>query len=92
MITIDEAKNLRVGDILYHTENKNKDGSPQRWRVNGVPKTWKRSPEKVRVPMKHGLYDFDYLTETDLSLVSRSEEFFIRKFKEVLRKSEMQKM
>jgi hypothetical protein len=36
MITIDEAKNLRVGDILYHTENKNKDGSPQRWRVNGV--------------------------------------------------------
>lgn len=92
MITIDEAKNLRVGDILYHTENKNKDGSPQRWRVNGVPKTWKRSPEKVRVPMKHGLYDFDYLTETDLSLVSRSEEFFIRKVKEVLRKSEMQKM
>lgn len=92
MITIDEAKNLRVGDILYHTENKNKDGSPQRWRVNGVPKTWKRSPEKVRVPMKHGLYDFDYLTETDLSLVSMSEEFFIRKFKEVLRKSEMQKM
>lgn len=92
MITIDEAKNLRVGDILYHTENKNKDGSPQRWRVNGVPKTWKRSPEKVRVPMKHGLYDFDYLTEADLSLVSRSEEFFIRKVKEVLRKSEMQKM
>lgn len=70
MITLDQAKNLKHGQILHHTINKNKDGSAQRWRVSGKPKTWKRSPEKVQVPVKHGLYMNDYITENCLELVS----------------------
>jgi len=73
MLTIEEAKSLTVGTILYHTENKNADGTPQRWKVNGKVKTWKRSPERVQVPLKHGLYDYDYLTEDTLNLVCLKE-------------------
>lgn len=73
MITLAQAKSLRHGQILYHVEHRNADGTPRRWRVNGAPKTWKRSPERVRVPLKFGLYGYDYLTERDLHLVSLDE-------------------
>jgi len=69
MITLKQAKNLNYGDILHHTINKNADGTPQRWRVNGKVKTWKRSSSKVKIPLKYGLYRYDYLTENDLNLV-----------------------
>ena len=68
-ITLDQAKNLKFGQILHHTINKNADGTPQRWRVNGKIKTWKRSPDRVQVPVKYGLYGFGYVTENDLDLV-----------------------
>jgi len=74
MITLEQAKNLKHGDILYHVTNRNYDGSPQRWRVNGKVKTWKRSPEKVQVPIKYGLYSYDYLDEYSLDLVCLREE------------------
>jgi len=70
MITIEQAKRLKHGDILYHTKNKTADGTMQRWKVNGQVKVWKRSPERVRIPVKHGLYRYDYVTERDLHLVS----------------------
>ena len=70
MITLQQAKNLKHGDILHHTVNKNSDGTPQRWRVNGMVKRWKRSPDRIQVPLKYGLYRYDYLTENDLDLVS----------------------
>ncbi len=72
-ITLLQAKTLTYGDMLHHVKNKNADGTPQRWRVNGKPKTWVTRPGEVRVPIKHGLYDFDYVTETDLALVSMGE-------------------
>ena len=68
-MTLAQAKALKYGDILHHTQHKNADGTPQRWRVNGAPKTWKRNPERVSVPVKHGMYSFDTLTENDLDLV-----------------------
>ena len=73
MITLEEAKNLRHGQTLYHVKNTNANGSPQKWRVNGKPKTWIRSPERVEVPVKHGLKDFDTLTENELHLVCLNE-------------------
>lgn len=73
MITLEQAKNLRQGTILYHIFNKNSDGSPQRWRVNGLPKTWKTRPSEVRVPVKYGLYSYDYLTQNELGLVCLQE-------------------
>jgi len=69
-ISLEQAKQLRPGQVLHHVRNRNADGTPQRWRVNGRPKVWKRSPEKVRVPIKHGLWTYDYLTESDLDLVN----------------------
>ena len=74
MITLEQAKSLCHGDTLYHVINKNADGTPQRWRVSGKPKTWKTRPDEVKVPVKHGLYSNDYITHNDLRLVCLSEE------------------
>ena len=74
MITLDQAKNLKYGDILYHVINRNADNTPQRWRVNGKVKTWKTRPDEVRIPLKHGLYSYDYLTHDDLELVCLTEQ------------------
>jgi hypothetical protein len=73
MITLDQAKKLKYNQTLYHMINKNADGTPQRWRVNGKVKTWKTKPNRVQVPLKHGLYDYDYLTESELELVTLDE-------------------
>lgn len=74
-ITLQQAKDLRRGDMLYHvTHRQGRGKEAQRWKVNGQVKTWKRSPERVQVPIKHGLYSFDYLTESDLHLVCLSQE------------------
>ena len=74
MITLEQAKQLKHGQILYHVTNRNSDKTPQRWRVNGMVKTWKRNPDKVQVPLKYGLYGYDYLTENDLYLVCLTEQ------------------
>lgn len=61
-ITLEQAKQLNYGDILYHKSITNSDGTPQRWRVNGKPKTWKRDPNRIKVPLKYGLYSYGELT------------------------------
>ena len=73
-ISIDEAKHLKMGQILYSRQYINRDGSPQRWRINGRIKWWRISPEKILVPLKRGLREYDYLTEEDLWLYSLSEQ------------------
>ena len=70
MITLEQAKNLKRGDILHHISHKNSDGTPVRWKVNGKVKTWKRDPSRMEVPVKHGIYDYDTLSDCDLHLVS----------------------
>lgn len=69
-MTLNQAKALKPGDMLHHTEHRNADGTPARWKVNGKVKTWKRDTARVQIPVKHGLYDFDYVTERDLDLVT----------------------
>lgn len=59
-ITLEEAKQLQYGDIL-HTE----DG--KRWKVNGSVKTWKKDPNRIRVPLKHGLYAYGAIEEMAFS-------------------------
>jgi len=61
MLTLEEAKQLRPGDILLDKDNR-------RWKVNGQVKTWKRDPLRIRVPLKHGLYAFDALTDADFGI------------------------
>lgn len=74
MIKLERAKTLRPGTILFHIHQTNADGSPQRWVVNGQVKVWKRSPDRIRIPIKHGMWDYDYLTEDGLKLLFTDEE------------------
>ena len=74
MMTLQEAKNLAIRQIIYHAYFPNADGSPQRWVVNGQVKTWKRDSNRVRVPVKRGLYEFGYLMEDNLHLFCLTED------------------
>jgi len=74
-ITLDQAKALSYGDMIHHNTDKNADGTPQRWRVNGKPKVWKTRPDEVQVPIKRGMYEYDYLTHYDLTKFSLGEGY-----------------
>jgi len=58
---LSEAKKLTYRQEVWHKTLKNADGTPKRFRVNGAVKTWKRDPDRIRVPLKHGLYATGYL-------------------------------
>ncbi len=73
MITLEQAKNLRRGDLLHHQFQKNKDGTCQRWIVSGKVRTWKRSPWRVKVPVKCGMFLHDYVEENSLACVHLSQ-------------------
>ena len=61
-ITLEQAKQLNYGDMLHLDNYKNADGTPARLRVNGKVKTWKRDPKRIKVPVKHGLYNYGEVT------------------------------
>ena len=60
MITKEEAANNRH----FHYFHK---GKCHNYRANGMMKTWKRNPERFRVPLKYGMYEYGYLTEENCS-------------------------
>jgi len=64
MITKEMAMQLELGQILYHKDYRNSDGSPERWRVNGQCKIWKTRPKEFRLPIKWGLKTGGYLDQT----------------------------
>jgi hypothetical protein len=69
MITLERLKTLKRGDVVVIPPN-GEFTRPARWRVNGKVQTWKRSPERVRVPVKFGLYSYDAITEDTLTFLS----------------------
>lgn len=72
-MTLEEAQALVIGSTVYHVTNRNADGSPQRWKVTSI-KTWKRSPERIRLGLKYGLRGYDSATEAELHLLEPTEE------------------
>lgn len=64
-ITIAQAKKLKNGQIVYTPGFYNADGSAQRWKVSGMPKTFK-DPDRVKVPIKHGMYEHWHIDETNI--------------------------
>ena len=72
MVTIEQAKALQYRDILILDQG---SAHITRWRVNGAVKSWKRTPEKFRVPLKHGLYNFGYLDETNAYQFTLEKEY-----------------
>jgi len=70
-MTLTEAKSLNYGDMVYSKHYKNADGTPQRFRINGKVHTWKRNSNRVKVPIRRGLWENGYLTEENI------ERFYI---------------
>lgn len=64
-MNVQEAKQLKQGQLVYHVTKKNADGSPMRAKVTSI-KTWKRSPDRVEVRVKRGLYEYATFTENEL--------------------------
>jgi hypothetical protein len=62
-LTLKQAKLLCPGDILVDDRNR-------RWKVNGQVQVWKKEPGRVRVPLKHGLYSYDEISQNRLHLVT----------------------
>ena len=60
MLTLKQAKALKYGDILIHSDG-------HRWKVNGQVKLWKKpeNAHRIQIPLKHGLYSYGYITELD---------------------------
>ena len=73
-MTLNEAKNLRNGQTVYHTTKKNADGkTPMKAKVTSV-KTWKRQPERVEVHVKRGLYEFAVFSQDELDQITTEGE------------------
>lgn len=72
-LTLQEAKHLKHNQTVYTPGYYNADGSPQRWRVSGAVKTWVKSPNRVRVPIKRGMYENWYIDETNLDIFTLTE-------------------
>ena len=75
-MTLDDAKSLTYGQVLHYTGRHDcaRTVGPRggvttnitQVRVTGNVKTWKRSPERVQVPVKYGMYESSYITEHNL--------------------------
>lgn len=63
--TLQEMKGAKHGNT-FRIKGRN-------WRVNGKVKTWKRDPSRVHIPVKHGLYNYGYVTEKDLPFIDWME-------------------
>ena len=67
-ITLQQAKKLTYGDMIYSNRFLNASNEfPIRWRVNGQVKRWKRDPDRLQIPVKHGLYNHAYLCHGKIS-------------------------
>jgi hypothetical protein len=62
-MTLEEAKKLSYGEHIFFIGI---DGKTRRIKINGQPQVWVRSPDRVRIPVKYGLYEYSYFTEHDL--------------------------
>jgi hypothetical protein len=62
-MTLDEARQLTYGGHVWF---KSVQGDARRAKVNGQPKTWKRSPERIEVSLKYGLYEYAKFNEQDI--------------------------
>jgi hypothetical protein len=58
VITLEDAKQLQYREVLV-------DNHGKRWYVSGAVKTWKRDKTRIRVPLKHGLYTYGVLIDSD---------------------------
>ena len=77
---LNQAKQLKYGNELLHMTLTNADGTPMRFKVNGAVKRWKRDKDRIRVPLKRGLWQTGYLVHND-DTIGRSFTFNIEELK-----------
>jgi len=65
-MNIEQAQALKVGDMTHTSDGR-------RWKVNGRVRVWKRSPHRVQVPIKFGLYGHGYITEDNCHMFTLGE-------------------
>jgi hypothetical protein len=65
-IPLAAAKDLTHGTIIYYKHGRNADGTPARFKINGRVKRWKRTPDRVEIPIKRGLWEYAYLENGNL--------------------------
>lgn len=77
MITKDQA----LTASMFHWNDRCNGGpslstrkGPECWRRNGKTKTWVRRPDAFRVPVKHGLYTYGYLDESNAQYFHTKED------------------
>lgn len=52
----EEARNLRPGQRVAFLDNACK---ARELTINGAPKTWKRDPARLEIPVKYGMWEYD---------------------------------
>ena len=62
MITLDQAKKLSVGSIIYESHNR-------RLKITSI-KTWKTRPNDVEIHCKFGLYRYPVYNQDELDQLS----------------------
>lgn len=72
-LTLEQALQLRSGDILYQLDACNSDGSYCRWKVNGKVRTWKKDKSRVEIPVKHGMYTYGLILASFINRFSLSD-------------------
>lgn len=72
-MTIDEAKQLKQGTWIYTSYGAQNRREPLRAKVTSV-KTWKRTPGRIEVRVKYGLYGYWKLHPEHLSYWSTVQE------------------
>jgi len=78
-MTMQEALSLRLSQVIYDGQFRNRDHSPRRWRVSGKTQMWKTRPGHVTIPLKSGPYTFGYLTQDNMSQFFLSSQEASRK-------------
>jgi hypothetical protein len=73
MITMEQALTSQVFHAPDARPCESKQG-PIRWRRNGATKTWKRTPGKFKIPVKFGMYAYDYITNEEADQLHAAED------------------
>ena len=59
--------------VPVDTQNPISLPAPINWRANGKCKTWKTRPDEFKLPIKHGLYQYGYITQDNAHLFNVKE-------------------
>jgi len=83
-MNVEEAKLLKRGEILHYIGDRpcSRHTGPRggittdilKARVTGEPNLWKKSPGKVRVPIKHGFYNNGSINEDNCQFFHREAD------------------